>query len=67
MNVVIPPLFFYIIGAMFVVMGALRAALLGRRNPARELLDDTPERSKLRRRHLGFGVAWVLTGLVLIA
>jgi hypothetical protein len=67
MNIVIPPIFFYVLGAILTVAGAVRAATLGRRNPDRELLDDTPERAKARRRHLTFGVVWVLMGLFLIA
>jgi hypothetical protein len=66
MNVVIPPAFFYAIGTVLVVFGALRALMLGRRRPEREIYDDTPERAKLRRRHALFGVLYVLTGLFLI-
>jgi hypothetical protein len=66
MNIVIPPLFFYVIGAVLVIAGAVRAATLGRRNPARELSEDTPAYAKARRRHLTFGVVWVLMGLFLI-
>jgi hypothetical protein len=66
MNVVIPPVFFYAMGTILVVFGVLRAVLLGRRRPERELSEDTPERAKLRRRHLFFGVLYVLTGLFLI-
>jgi hypothetical protein len=66
MNIVIPPIFFYVIGAILVIAGAVRAATLGRRNPDRELLDDTPERAKARRRHLTFGIVWVLMGLFLL-
>ena len=67
MNIVIPPLFFYVVGAMLVVFGTLRAVVLGRRRVEREITDDTPEQAKARRRHLTFGVIWVLTGLFLIA
>jgi hypothetical protein len=67
MNVVIPPIFFYAVGTLLVVFGALRALTLGRRRPERELQEDTPERAKVRRRHLTFGVVWVLMGLFLIA
>ena len=67
MNVVIPPLIFYILGVALVVAGAVRAFSLGRRNPARELDDDDPRRVTARRRHLTFGVIWVLMGLFLIA
>lgn len=67
MNIVIPPIFFYVMGAVLVIAGAVRAATLGRRNAERELLDDTPERAKARRRHFTFGVVWVVMGLFLIA
>jgi hypothetical protein len=68
MNVVIPPIIFYVIGTLFVVFGALRAIMLGRRRPGRELQDqDTPERARARRRHLIFGIVYVLTGLFLLA
>jgi hypothetical protein len=67
MNIVIPPIVFYVLGALFLVFGTLRAAILGRRRADREVVDDTPERARARRRHLMFGVFWVLTGLFLIA
>jgi hypothetical protein len=66
MNIVIPPIFFYVMGAILVVAGAVRSGTLGRRNPDRELVDDTPERAKARRRHLTFGLVWVAMGLFLI-
>ncbi|HVV17719.1 MAG TPA: hypothetical protein VHH90_10975 [Polyangia bacterium] len=66
MNVVIPPLFFYVVGALLVIFGALRAATLGRRNVAKELSEDTPQQAKARKRHLAFGVVWILMGLFLI-
>ncbi len=66
MNVIIPPIFFYAIGTLLVVFGALRAAVFGRHRPDRELESDTPERAKTRRRHLSFGIVWVLMGLFLI-
>lgn len=72
MNVMIPPIFFYVIGAMLIVFGALRVLTLGRRRPERELtaLDpDAPQtraRVHERRRHLRFGIIWVLMGLFLI-
>jgi uncharacterized membrane protein len=66
MNVVIPPLFFYLIGAALVIFGVLRAATLGRRKTDRELSEDTPARGKARKRHLTFGIVWILMGLFLI-
>jgi hypothetical protein len=67
MNVVIPPLFFYVVGALLVIFGALRAATLGRRRASRELSEDTPAAAKARKRHLTFGIVWVIMGLFLIA
>jgi hypothetical protein len=67
MNVAIPPVIFYVLGALFLVFGTLRALVLGRRSLDREIVDDTPERAKARRRHLMFGIFWVVTGLFLIA
>jgi hypothetical protein len=67
MNVVIPPLFFYIVGLLLTIGGAVRAATLGRRVEAREISEDTPERARARRRHRTFGLVWVALGLFLIA
>lgn len=67
MNVVIPPLIFYVIGAALVVAGSVRALTLGRRNPEREVADDDPARARARRRHFTFGLIWVAMGLFLIA
>jgi hypothetical protein len=66
MNIVIPPLFFYTIGAVLLVAGVVRALTLGRRHPERELVDDTPARAKARRRHFTFGIVWVAMGLFLL-
>jgi hypothetical protein len=62
----LPPLFFYAIGTLLVVFGALRTVILGRRRPERELTEDTPERAKARRRHKIMGIVWLLMGLFLI-
>jgi len=62
----LPPLFFYAIGTLLVVFGALRTVVLGRRRPERELTEDTPERAKARRRHKIMGIVWLLMGLFLI-
>jgi hypothetical protein len=67
MNITLPPIFFYVIGTLLVVFGMLRAAMLGRRRVEREIVDDTPAMARTRRRHLGWGVAWVLTGIFLLA
>ena len=62
----LPPVFFYAIGTILVVFGALRAIFLGLRRPSRELSEDTPARAKLRRNHLLFGILHCLAGIVLI-
>lgn len=67
MNVVIPPLFFYVVGLLLTIGGAVRAATLGRRVESREISEDTPERAKARKRHLTFGLVWIALGLFLIA
>jgi hypothetical protein len=66
MNVVIPPLFFYVVGALLVIFGGLRTVTLGRRRDSRELTEDTPQAAKARRRHVTFGIVWVVMGLFLI-
>ena len=65
--ITLPPVFFYAIGTLLVVFGALRAAVLGRRRADRELTEDTPERVKARKRHKAMGIVWVLMGAFLIA
>jgi hypothetical protein len=66
-NVVIPPLIFYVVGAALVMGGTVRTLTLGRRNPTREIADDDPARTRARRRHLVFGLVWIAMGLFLIA
>jgi hypothetical protein len=65
--ITLPPIFFYAIGTLLVVFGALRVAFLGRRRADRELTDDTPERAKARKRHAVWGIIWVAMGAFLIA
>jgi hypothetical protein len=62
----LPPVFFYAVGAFLAVFGAARALILGRRRPGRELSGETPEKAKLRRNHLIFGVLHFVFGIVLI-
>jgi hypothetical protein len=64
--ITLPPVFFYAIGTLLVVFGALRFAILGRRSADRELSEDTPERAKARKRHLLMGVIWFGMGVMLI-
>jgi hypothetical protein len=66
MNLVIPPLIFYAVGAVLVLAGTLRALMLGRQHPGREVADDDPGRARSRRRPLIFGVVWIAMGLFLI-
>jgi hypothetical protein len=63
----LPPIFFYAIGTLLVVFGALRLIVLGRRRADRELTEETPERAKARKRHLAMGIVWLLMGAFLIA
>jgi hypothetical protein len=65
--ITLPPIFFYAIGTLLVVFGALRVAFLGRRRADRELTADTPDRAKVRRRHTIWGIIWVVMGAFLIA
>jgi hypothetical protein len=79
MQVNLPPFFFYAIGSMLIVFGALRIKYLGapraRRRPAysgelsgdradepEELLERGPE----QRRHIRWGIVWILLGLFLV-
>jgi len=62
----LPPIFFYAIGTLLVVFGVMRTVVLGRRRADRELVDETPERAKARKRHFAMGIVWVLLGLFLL-
>ena len=62
----IPPVLLDVVGAMLIVFGILRAVYLGRRRPSRELTEDTPARARTRKRHVAFGIVWVVMGLFLI-
>ena len=66
MNIVIPPILFYAIGAMFIVIGAFRSLMLGRRHRGREIAEETPADAKARRYHLRLGIVYVLAGILLI-
>ncbi len=66
MNVVIPPMIFYVVGAALAIAGAVRAITLGRRHPSREIADDDPAKTRARRRHFTFGLVWIAMGLFLI-
>jgi hypothetical protein len=68
----IPPIVPYVIGAMLVLFGSLRVKYLGA--PQVPLASDegdgsadaTPVRGKEQRRHLRMGVLWILMGLFLL-
>ena len=66
MNIVIPPIIFYAVGVLFIVIGGLRAFMLGRRRPDRELAEETAAQAKARRYHLRLGIVYVLSGVLLI-
>ena len=71
MNLVIPPLFFYAVGAMLVIFGGARSLWLGVRRAEREIQGEPGQAeaanaAKARRRHFIFGIVWVLLGLFLI-
>jgi hypothetical protein len=66
MNPSLPPIFFEVIGIILLVIGVLRASMLGRRRADRELTEDTPERAKARRRHLVWGIVYALVGVFLV-
>jgi len=65
--ITLPPIFFYAIGTLLVVFGALRTIVLGRRRADREVVEETPERAKARKRHKAMGIVWLLMGAFLIA
>jgi hypothetical protein len=79
MQVNLPPFLFYSIGSMLIVFGALRIKYLGaprlRRRPAddSELSGDRAdepeerlERGPEQRRHIRWGIIWILLGLFLV-
>jgi uncharacterized membrane protein len=76
MRLQVPPIIPYVVGAMLVLFGALRAKYLGApRSPrvpedeegAAEGMDrdPAPVRGKEQRRHLRMGVIWIVLGLFL--
>lgn len=65
---VIPPVVFYVVGAILVIFGALRFWQLGLRAGRSALDDETAERRrKDGRRHIFMGLLWIVFGVVLIA
>jgi predicted nucleic acid-binding Zn ribbon protein len=73
MQLNIPPIIPYVVGALLVIFGALRVRYLGvPRSPRiseEDLQSSTeapPVRGKEQRRHRRMGVLWVLMGLFLL-
>lgn len=72
MRLNISPVIPYVVGAMLVLFGALRAKYLAapRHQQLRDddggSADAKPARSKEERRHLRMGVVWILLGLFLL-
>ena len=78
MHFAIPPTLLYAIGAVLIVFGALRAYHLGWKHkpasaapgepPESTDLDEAPawDRERGYKRHITFGVLWMVLGLFLI-
>ena len=73
MQLNIPPSFFYVFGAILVALGTMRATYLGAPRTPRESVDEddapkdtAPSRGPAERRHLRWGIIYVLMGLFLI-
>jgi hypothetical protein len=80
MDIVLPPALFYGVGIVLIVFGALRALFLGWRQKvqAEPPVGDEPEQEPAPaggwprsagggyKRHLTFGVLWVVMGLFLV-
>ncbi len=76
MNFELPPVLFYGVGVILIVFGALRAYQLGWQRRFDQVPGERTEegaeagqgrrRNPTARRHLGFGVLWVVMGLFLV-
>ena len=73
MRLNISPVIPYVVGAMLVMFGALRAKYLATPRPPKlrndeeqPSVDPAPIRGKEEKRHLRMGVVWVLLGLFLL-
>jgi hypothetical protein len=82
MQVNLPPFLFYAIGTMLIVFGALRVKYLGAPRARRRPADDQAgagasgdqtgepeehlERGIEQRRHIRWGIIWILLGLFLV-
>jgi hypothetical protein len=88
-QIYIPPIVFYVFGAILVAFGILRAKYLGAPRPPRESVDEdeapketrgepasfagrapstdaSPVRGPTERRHLRWGIIYILMGLFLV-
>jgi uncharacterized membrane protein HdeD (DUF308 family) len=70
MAVQLPPVLFYGVGIILIVFGALRAYTLGWQRRDREIPSDDPDavarRPSQAKRHIMFGVLWLIMGLFLV-
>jgi hypothetical protein len=69
MQVHLPPILFYALGAVLMTFGALRAYFLGikpRRDESSAEGEVDPARSAESKRHVTFGLIWIAMGIVLI-
>lgn len=71
MQLNVPPIVPYAVGAVLVLFGSLRIRYLGAPRSPRPsddgaASDDKPVRGKEQRRHITMGAVWVLMGLFLL-
>ena len=72
MQLNVPPLVPYVVGAVLVLFGSVRIKYLAAPRVPRPAEDDngsvegTPVRGKEQKRHLRMGVVWILLGLFLL-
>jgi len=68
----VPPIVPYVVGAMLVLFGSLRVKYLGAPRTPRPAEDDdgttdgAAVRGKEQKRHLRMGVVWILMGMFLL-
>jgi hypothetical protein len=68
----VPPIVPYVVGAVLVLFGSLRIKYLSAPRAPRPAEDDngsveaTPVRGKEQKRHLTMGALWILLGLFLL-
>lgn len=76
MDIQLPPALFYGVGVVLILFGALRAVFLGWKQKAAATTVEDPEEAGGKgwarssgggyKRHLTFGVLWVVMGLFLV-